>query len=222
MATLYGIELQNLTKTHETIAADIYVEGKCVGSYENSAFTSNQEYPLFEDELKKKGGIQVLKQLFLLQCMELCADALLNKGADMALILSDSENFIVHSITIDTAEKIPSLIKQGKLDLKNPAVLFADLYTSWDYGIAHRIHLKDVTVLHEEIHVCVEGGTIKASISPDVDYPGIDVEYIPDGSESGSYNNPRILMEKPFDQDQISGYVWNNPDSEDYSIKVSF
>ena len=47
-----------------------------------------------------------------------------------------------------------------------------------------------------EIRVKVEGGTLVATASPDPDYPGIDVEFIPDNDSGFGVSTPRVLFER--------------------------
>ena len=58
----------------------------------------------------------------------------------------------------------------------------------------------------------------------DSDYPGIDICFIPD--EKGNYNEPislpRVLIEKPVDNEKLRAIVWNNENQEDPTYKIEF
>ncbi len=72
-----------------------------------------------------------------------------------------------------------------------------------------------------EIRVKVEGGTLVATASPDPDYPGIDVEFIPDNDSGFGVSTPRVLFEKPKGE-QLRALIWADKDQEDYTNKVEF
>lgn len=69
--------------------------------------------------------------------------------------------------------------------------------------------------------VNVKGGSIVATISEDPQYPGIDVEFIPDHDDGSIVSNPRILMEKPQNE-ELRAVIWGNQNSEDFSNKIIF
>ena len=72
--------------------------------------------------------------------------------------------------------------------------------------------------------VKVNGGILKAEPSQDPDYPGMDIEFIPDnGNHDGTY--PRVLLETPRDGegfDPLRCLVWADKDSEDYTNEICF
>lgn len=60
--------------------------------------------------------------------------------------------------------------------------------------------------------------------SIDLDYPRIDVEFIPD-AESDNANTvslPRILMEKPIEDGNFRAIIWGNELKEAPTLKVEF
>lgn len=72
-----------------------------------------------------------------------------------------------------------------------------------------------------ELRVKVEGGYLLATANYDPDYPGIDVEFVPDmpaGEETLSL--PRVLMEKPSNG-CLRALVWENPQSEDFTKEIN-
>lgn len=73
----------------------------------------------------------------------------------------------------------------------------------------------------EEIKVKVTGGYIRANPSSDPDYPGIDVEFVPDNYNGETLSLPRILFEKPIG-DKLRVLIWDDPDNEDYTKEIEF
>ena len=73
----------------------------------------------------------------------------------------------------------------------------------------------------EQIKVRIEGGCLIATATPDPDYPGIDVEFIPDNESGFGVSTPRILFEKPKGE-QLRALIWADKDQEDYTNKVEF
>ena len=71
----------------------------------------------------------------------------------------------------------------------------------------------------DEIRVGVEGGTIVASPNYDPDYPGIDIEFIPDESNTvwkDVVSYPRVLMEKPRGG-KLRMLLWTDCEDEEYT-----
>lgn len=73
----------------------------------------------------------------------------------------------------------------------------------------------------EEIKVKVEGGYLRANPSSDPDYPGIDVEFVPDNYDGETLSMPRVLFEKPID-DKLRVLIWDDADNEDYTKEILF
>lgn len=73
----------------------------------------------------------------------------------------------------------------------------------------------------DEVRVKVEGGSLVATASSDPNYPGIDVEFIPDNESGFGVSTPRILFEKPKGE-KLRALIWADKDQEDYSNKVEF
>ncbi len=71
-----------------------------------------------------------------------------------------------------------------------------------------------------EIIVKVEGGTLRAVRSGDIQYPGIDVEFVPD-NPSDCVSDPRVLIEKPVGEN-LRVLVWTDKDNEDFTQKITF
>jgi len=73
----------------------------------------------------------------------------------------------------------------------------------------------------EQIKVRIEGGCLIATATPDPDYPGIEVEFIPDNESGFGVSTPRVLFEKPKGE-QLRALIWADKDQEDYTNKVEF
>lgn len=75
----------------------------------------------------------------------------------------------------------------------------------------------------DEIRVKVKGGYLRANPSDDPDYPGIDVEFVPDNYD-GTFTIPRVLFEQPKDRTDIQcrALVWENKDDEDYTSEIEW
>ena len=71
------------------------------------------------------------------------------------------------------------------------------------------------------LRVKVEGGYLYATISGDVDYPGICVEFVADDDNGEGVSRPTVLMEKPVG-DELRVLVWENQDDEDYTTEIEF
>lgn len=73
----------------------------------------------------------------------------------------------------------------------------------------------------ETLVVKVEGGYLYATISGDIDYPGICVEFVADDYIGESVSRPTVLIEKPVDDD-LRVLVWSDEDDEDYTTEIKF
>jgi hypothetical protein len=73
----------------------------------------------------------------------------------------------------------------------------------------------------ESLRVEVDGGYLYATISGDVDYPGICVEFVADDDVGEFLSRPTVLIEKPVDDD-LRVLVWSDEDDEDYTTEIKF
>lgn len=73
----------------------------------------------------------------------------------------------------------------------------------------------------ESLKVKVDGGYLYATISGDVDYPGICVEFVADGDVGESTSRPTVLMEKPAG-DELRALIWDDENDEDYTTEIKF
>lgn len=74
----------------------------------------------------------------------------------------------------------------------------------------------------QKIIVKIQGGHLVATESQDTDYPGIDIEFVPD-SDNGEYaSRARVLFEKPVEDGELRALVWDDKNSEDYTNEIIF
>lgn len=73
----------------------------------------------------------------------------------------------------------------------------------------------------EDLRVKVDGGYLQATVSGDVNYPGICVEFVADNDAGESLSRPTVLVEKPADDD-LRVLIWSDEDDEDYTTEVKF
>ena len=73
------------------------------------------------------------------------------------------------------------------------------------------------------IDVDVAGGFLRATACTDPNYPGIDIEFIPDkNGNPDAVSLPRVLFEKSVKDGQLRAIVWGDEMKEDPTIKVEF
>lgn len=70
----------------------------------------------------------------------------------------------------------------------------------------------------------VPNGRLHTDVSVDSNYPGVDIEYIPDDDAEypDELTRPRVLIEKPVDTKKLTAMLWADLASEDYSYKQIF
>lgn len=71
------------------------------------------------------------------------------------------------------------------------------------------------------IKVNVKGGSIIAQECADINYPGIDIEYVSDRDNGENASRPRILFEFPKDG-CLRALIWDDKDNEDYTREIEF
>ena len=69
------------------------------------------------------------------------------------------------------------------------------------------------------ITVKINGGLIIARKSSDSDYPGIDVEFVSDKENPKNLSRPRVLFEKPKDQ-ELRALVWDDCKMRTTQVKL--
>lgn len=73
------------------------------------------------------------------------------------------------------------------------------------------------------IDVDVPGGFLRATACIDPDYPGIDIEFIPDKTGNPeALSLPRVLFEKSAEDGKLRAIVWGDEMQEDPTLKVEF
>lgn len=73
----------------------------------------------------------------------------------------------------------------------------------------------------DTLKVKVEGGHLCATISGDINYPGICVEFVADDDNGEKPSRPTVLVEKPIGED-LRALVWSDGDDEDYTTEIIF
>lgn len=73
----------------------------------------------------------------------------------------------------------------------------------------------------DNLKVKVDGGYLQATISGDIDYPGICVEFVADEDKGEKLSRPTVLVEKPIGDD-LRALVWSDADDEDYTTEIIF
>jgi hypothetical protein len=73
----------------------------------------------------------------------------------------------------------------------------------------------------ESLIVEVDGGYLYATISGDVDYPGICVEFVANDDVGESVSRPTVLIEKPTGE-ELRALVWEDSNDEDYTAEILF
>ena len=73
----------------------------------------------------------------------------------------------------------------------------------------------------DSLRIKVEGGYLYATISGDIDYPGICVEFVADNDNGEDLSRPTVLMERPVG-DKLRALVWDDKDDEDYTTEIIF
>ena len=67
----------------------------------------------------------------------------------------------------------------------------------------------------------IDGGYFYITVSEDLNYPGIDIEFIAYDDEGKNASRPRVLFEKPI-EGKLRTLIWANKDLEDYSDEIEF
>lgn len=75
--------------------------------------------------------------------------------------------------------------------------------------------------------VSIPGGRIYVDASVDTDYPGVDIEYVPDKEDNDNpLTRPRVVIERCRQESgefgPLRALIWADPNSEDYSEKIEF
>ena len=75
---------------------------------------------------------------------------------------------------------------------------------------------------HKTIRMRGLHGEWDIDINLDPNYPGVDIEYIPDNCERNK-TFPRVIIEEQSENvDSFRVLLWSNSESEDYEEEISF
>lgn len=76
----------------------------------------------------------------------------------------------------------------------------------------------------ERYYLPIKNGYLEILVSPDTNYPGMDIEYISDREDEVATDKlrtrPRVVVE--CNKNKLRALIWGNPDMEDYSGKIEF
>lgn len=134
------------------------------------------------------------------------------------------------------AKECDALRKAIREKCEKGSIDIADLDSSelWDFDRAAEIRgwliaiaelvIAEVSEMKEanpdiEVPVPEWHGKLVATPSRNPDYPGIDLEFVPD-SDRGYLSNPRVLME--VHDRNMHAHLWNDTQNKDYTAKVTF
>lgn len=73
----------------------------------------------------------------------------------------------------------------------------------------------------KEFKVKTKNGYLWATDSGDIDYPGIDIEFVADNDNGENLSRPRIVFEYPIDG-KLRVLVWDDKNNEDYTREIIF
>lgn len=75
--------------------------------------------------------------------------------------------------------------------------------------------------MNKEIKVKTKGGYLSATDSGDINYPGIDIEFVANNEDENALSRPRIVFEYPTDG-KLRALIWDDKDNEDYTREIVF
>ncbi len=67
----------------------------------------------------------------------------------------------------------------------------------------------------------ISKGYFRTNVSPDLEYPGIDVEFVAEDDYGQTMSRPRIIFEYPNDG-ELRVLIWTDCDKEDYTEEIFF
>ena len=87
-----------------------------------------------------------------------------------------------------------------------------------------KILSNELPLVPNRLEVKLPNGMIVANKALDPDYPGIDIEFIPDDEPEIPLSiRPRILVERPIEEgEHLRALIWSNPAKEDYTEEITF
>jgi len=95
-----------------------------------------------------------------------------------------------------------------------------ELYTTKSGDTTFIVFEKDAI----ELNTLVPNGRLQTNTCGDDDYPGVDIEYIPDNDSDypDVLTRPRVRIEKPVDSKILAAMLWTDKNDEDYTHKHTF
>ena len=75
--------------------------------------------------------------------------------------------------------------------------------------------------MNNDIKVKTKDGFLWATDSGDIDYPGIDIEFVADKVDKNSSSRPRVVFEYPKDG-KLRLLIWSDKNNEDYTQEIIF
>lgn len=95
-----------------------------------------------------------------------------------------------------------------------------ELYTSKSGDVTVIVFEKSAI----ELNTLVPNGRLQTNTCGDDDYPGVDIEYIPDNESEypDVLTRPRVRIEKPVDSEILAAMLWTDKNDEDYTHKHTF
>ena len=119
--------------------------------------------------------------------------------------------------------------KEAELFMQNEKYKAAVPELEWEKSMFSVYSIKNgetILVLMDarmfSLNMFIADGRFETDISCDVNYPGVDTQFIPDESISDNVLSfPRVLIEKPVDS-RLQAMIWGDAEQEDYTQKFSF
>lgn len=66
-------------------------------------------------------------------------------------------------------------------------------------------------------------GYLRIDVSQDLNYPGVNIEFISNKESNLAKTNPRVLFEENVEaNNELRVLVWANQNNEDYTDKITF
>ena len=72
-----------------------------------------------------------------------------------------------------------------------------------------------------EFTVKVKSGCFCVTECGDIDYPGIDIEFVANNDNGDNLSRPRVLFECPVDGN-LRVLIWDDKDNEDFTREIKF
>ncbi len=80
-------------------------------------------------------------------------------------------------------------------------------------------YVDDAKMEDTELRICLSDGYLRANVSTDPSYPGIDVEYVADYTTGHELSHPRVLVEQ-CEEGPVRALIWNDDMQEDYTEEI--